>query len=246
MNLFDKNIKESLNSHEYEFQSDYWNSMEQKLNEATSSKNGSVQKVNGGSELGSWTNLFIYTSIISVALTSIYFVIDFTKDTNPNSSSVTVSNRDQWDTDKTYAFNAPVEVEKIIAPVIEEVKETPLRSYRITNRKSKQLTSNQEKQALAVDLILSTPSVSNIVQEEILVSDTPNVVIIKKNTTKSDNDFEIPNPQYNTTDNRDDTSQIVDMNVISKLEKDKKPMQKPNKRVFKRRKGILYLLGFRR
>ena len=239
----DQNIQNRLSDFEYEFRPEYWDNMEQKLNDAGSSSNGSVSKFGKLSGLGPWGNLFVYTSVISLLVTSVYIGIGFNQDEKePIAKTSFVANEN--DCGEVNEFNLSIQ-SNVIA---EELDDINTDIHFVENRSAKQLHNNVDGTNLMMGIAITNPSVENL-STGIILEELAEIDTIKSDKTNSEiekDTYVIPDAQYVNDDNRSDTVAKAKMRVIVKEEKDKKPMQRPNKKVFKKRKGLLYYLGLRR
>jgi hypothetical protein len=239
MNNFDNNIKNSLSDFEYDFAPEYWDAMEQKLNESTSNNTGSVTKFGGKAGLGSWANLFIYTSIVSLVITAGLVGYNQFSEDEADTTNIAINTMEQDCGDEDFVF-LPVDKH----PQQEENNTMLAEEANVQSRPQKTVKTVNDDVNLMVDLHIAENRIESQIQTEASIElaaaeDSNSYSGIGKE------EYEIPDPQYISDDNKQDTVSTPTMKVHSKTEKEKKPMRKPKKRIFGK-KGILYLLGIRK
>lgn len=249
---FENLIKDKLKGHEYKYTPDKWQNMEKLLN-----TNKPVSGFLSG--LGTATK----TIIISVSAASVIGIVSWLSFGNNNDNNrISVSNDHKIELQEDYKVvnNKNLQVNDVLSDCDDEFKakvesesSEKLTEISLTNtdvqtsstiNTSKNTVNNNSKSLSRIHIsenmiMLMEPIKQKLVDDEIL----PIIAVIPDDG--SDYYF-IPNPKHKIYDLPEPGKKLERINVEHKEAKEKKPINKPSKKVFSRKKGLLERLGFKR
>lgn len=233
MNI-EKFFKEKLSKHEYEYSEEAWNKMEKLLDKKSASLKPMLPF--GGSAALKY--LAIGLSSVAIIGVSIWAFNNGDTDYTPiakEENQEELSEKSIIATDNTAIEYHKIKIDNVLENQININKTIPISISRYNSNKQWRFTTN-------IDDLLNYDNL--IVEEESLVEEEELPILVRFDS-ENESYYFIPNPRIKVYD-------LPEPNSNNKLEgqhiKDveKKPMQKPNKKVFdkKKRKTLREFLGF--
>jgi len=260
-NLIDHIIADKLNEINFEFKPAYWNKMQEKLEANCSQTNTCVSNTINGFLCTSLITVFI--SVIGIILYAPWpinndvanvqntiYVDTLIEKEIPIISSINMDS-DYKIQEEAIAETKEIEIKdtKAVIKTRKKAKKQKVKSIKTLNKKSrveKEVNPKPITEPMAQE---ASPSIDSIALDSSNHSNTFDRLDSKqKEEPLFENDsIYIPDSKI-TEDDQEEVKEEIQLDVQAELEpvKNVKTRTKPVKRVFKKRKGILYRMGLRR
>lgn len=235
----DQLFKSKLENLDYEYKPEYWTEMKEKLKQSESAS-GSSGSIFWGNSLARIYKASIITLSIVLLGTASYYIFN-----NPDSENITETSNNNGVTEKARNINNDSQKIQQVAPQPTDISTTEDLISTKTN-------TREEKTIYTFKAIPFNFSPSTMEYVELKNNSKPcvfsNQKLIDIDTIAIEYDpFEINTPEDRLDQKPNEEPKMGNkLDVEPKEKKNIRPMQKPVKQVFKKRKGLLWYLGFRR